>query len=132
MATGKGYLMYKTYKMQGNQLDNPWSRERALLAWKELLWGVEARILLERPLHEYGRLQTLSMQVSLHIHTLTAGVPQGGGCSRILVCFCSAPWHSQLVCCWGKAGVSRNQCWLQAQRGCRGTAQMFCAAAASN
>lgn len=59
IATAKGYFMYK---MQGKWLDNPWSRERALLAWKELFWGVEVRVLLEKSLHKYGRLQTLTVQ----------------------------------------------------------------------
>lgn len=41
MATAKGYFMYK---MQSNRLDSPRSRERALLARKEAVLGVEVTI----------------------------------------------------------------------------------------
>jgi len=42
MATAKDYFVHN---MQSARLDSPWSRDRALLAWKEAVLGVEVRVL---------------------------------------------------------------------------------------
>lgn len=73
----------------------------------------------------------IRVQKATSYHTFTYSLPVSHRMearAQSWACFCNPTWHSQLVCCWGKAGVNRKQCWLQAQRGCRGTAQVFCAA----